>query len=116
MCIIACNSDSGTPPKAAPSAPTLAEVGETIFRTNCAACHNPKADMVGPKMVGVISRWDGDTVQLKAFIKNPAKLINEKEPHAVTSYKRFAPTMMTAFPLSDQDFTALFAYFRSIEE
>jgi cytochrome c2 len=33
--------------------------GKSIFKSNCAACHNPKADGTGPALQGVTSRWEG---------------------------------------------------------
>ncbi len=31
--------------------------GKEIFKANCAACHNPKADGTGPALMGVTARW-----------------------------------------------------------
>lgn len=33
--------------------------GRNLFKGNCAACHNPKADGTGPALMGVTSRWEG---------------------------------------------------------
>jgi cytochrome c2 len=33
--------------------------GKTLFKGNCAACHNPKADGTGPALMGVTARWEG---------------------------------------------------------
>lgn len=32
--------------------------GKSLFKSNCAACHNPKADGTGPALMGVTSRWE----------------------------------------------------------
>ncbi len=32
--------------------------GKALFKSNCAACHNPKADGTGPALQGVTSRWE----------------------------------------------------------
>ena len=32
--------------------------GKTLFKSNCASCHNPKADGTGPALSGVTARWD----------------------------------------------------------
>lgn len=31
--------------------------GKSLFKSNCASCHNPKADGTGPALVGVTARW-----------------------------------------------------------
>jgi len=33
--------------------------GKNLFKGNCAACHNPKADGTGPALMGVTARWEG---------------------------------------------------------
>jgi mono/diheme cytochrome c family protein len=33
------------------------EEGRELFKANCAACHNPKADGTGPALIGVTARW-----------------------------------------------------------
>src|SRR5580698_7371143 len=32
--------------------------GKDLFKTNCSACHNPKANGVGPALKGVTARWE----------------------------------------------------------
>ncbi len=32
--------------------------GKALFKSNCAACHNPKADGTGPALMGVTARWE----------------------------------------------------------
>lgn len=32
--------------------------GKALFKGNCAACHNPKADGTGPALMGVTARWE----------------------------------------------------------
>ncbi|HLP51741.1 MAG TPA: cytochrome c [Chitinophagales bacterium] len=31
--------------------------GKSLFKSNCASCHNPKADGTGPPLQGVTARW-----------------------------------------------------------
>jgi cytochrome c2 len=113
--LLSCNSSSqqGEQSGASPGNP-LVEHGKAVFQTNCSSCHNLKNDIVGPSLNGVLARWDNDTVKLRAYIHNPAKMIEEKEPHALKAYERFKPTVMTPFPnLSDEDINAMIAYFQS---
>ncbi|MDB5281343.1 MAG: hypothetical protein JWO06_418, partial [Bacteroidota bacterium] len=32
--------------------------GKTLFKANCASCHNPKVDGTGPALNGVTARWE----------------------------------------------------------
>ncbi|HLP51215.1 MAG TPA: c-type cytochrome [Chitinophagales bacterium] len=32
--------------------------GKSLFKSNCASCHNPKADGTGPALQGVTARWE----------------------------------------------------------
>jgi cytochrome c2 len=32
--------------------------GKSLFKSNCAACHNPKVDGTGPALQGVTARWE----------------------------------------------------------
>lgn len=34
------------------------EEGKSLFKSNCASCHNPKADGTGPALAGVTARWE----------------------------------------------------------
>ena len=94
--------------------PTIVETGKAVFQQNCTTCHLLKGDATGPALQGVLSRWDGDTALLRAYIRNPQKMIDDKEPHALKAYEKWKPTVMTPFPkLDDADINALIAYFQS---
>lgn len=94
--------------------PSIIERGKTVFGQNCSSCHLLKKDAIGPALQGILSRWDGDSAQLKAYIHNPEKLFADKELHAGKAYEKFKPAMMPGFPtLSDADLNALIAYFQS---
>ncbi len=32
--------------------------GKSLFKSNCAACHNPKVDGTGPALMGVTAKWE----------------------------------------------------------
>lgn len=91
-----------------------ADQGKAIFQQYCTACHLMEADVAGPALKGVVARWNNDTERLKAYIRNPQKLIDEKDPNAVAAYEKYKPQVMTPFPqLSDADLDALIAYLHS---
>lgn len=91
-----------------------AAAGKAIFRQHCSTCHLLSSNATGPALQGVLTRWDGDSAALRAYIRNPAKSIEQKEPHALKAWEQYKPTVMTPFlNLSDGDLNALIAYFQS---
>jgi cytochrome c551/c552 len=86
--------------------------GSAIFQQNCATCHNMVKAATGPALAGVLQRWDYDTARLKAFIRNPGRMISEGDSLAVRSFEKYKPIVMPAFPnLSDDDLNKLITHF-----
>lgn len=87
--------------------------GREIFMGNCASCHNPLKDAVGPKLAGITKRrtekW------LRTWISNSSKMIAEGDKEALALYNEWGKTSMTAFPLSDAEMNKLIDYLKSIE-
>jgi cytochrome c551/c552 len=81
--------------------------GEILFKANCASCHKPDMNFTGPALKGALQRWGGDKKALYAFIRNPAKSENA---YAQALKKKWAPTMMTAFNLSDAALDSIMDY------
>ena len=69
--------------------------GEATFKRFCSACHNFQEDGIGPHLGGltrtVSSTW------IKNFIRNPRKMISEKDPRALEKFTEYN-TYMTPFP------------------
>lgn len=89
--------------------------GETLFKTNCAACHALDKQMVGPALGGVVDRLKTeqnlDTDWLHKWIKDNKSLRESGDKYANEVYEKFNKTEMTAFPsLSDQDIDDILAY------
>jgi mono/diheme cytochrome c family protein len=92
--------------------------GKNLFKSNCAACHNPKADGTGPVLIGAMARWEkagnfkGKTGKqwLYAWIRNWNEPVEAGYPYAKEmSYMR--ASVMNVFPqLSDADIDALLVY------
>lgn len=90
------------------------EAGKTLFRNNCASCHNKdmKSKMTGPALGGTQERWaDYPEEDLYRWIRNSQTMINEGHPRAVELWAEWKPTVMNNFPnLSDQDIANLLGY------
>lgn len=114
--LAACGDDAPKQPLEVAQGNVQVEEGKSIFRQQCTTCHLFAKDAVGPALQGVLARWDGDSVALRAYIRNPAASIDAKEPHAVKAWEKWKPSVMTPFPnLSDEELNALIAYFQSAQ-
>jgi mono/diheme cytochrome c family protein len=84
--------------------------GETIFKNNCATCHNVTAEKsVGPGLKGITERRDFPW--LVSWIHNPAAVIASGDPYAVKLYNQYNQAQMTSFPnLSEDDIRGILAY------
>lgn len=85
--------------------------GAQLFNNYCLQCHGLNDDKIGPKLAGVLARWDNDTSRIAAFIRNPQKVIASGDKRAVAVAKEWNYAMMTPMPhLSDAEINALLEY------
>lgn len=94
------------------------EAGKTLFRNNCASCHNKdmKSKMTGPALGGAETRWaDYPKEDLYSWIRNSQALINSGHPKAVELWNEWKPTVMNNFPnLTDADLVNLLGYIDAV--
>ncbi len=92
--------------------------GKSLFKSNCAACHNPKVDGTGPALQGVTARWEaaGDfggktgTQWLNVWIKNYNDPVKAKYKYAV-DMANSRPSAMNVFnTLKDADVENILLY------
>ena len=81
--------------------------GESIFRTRCSACHKFGADGVGPDLMAVAEKHDRNW--LTRWIKEPDKMLAERDPLATALLKKYSIPMPN-MRLTDQDVEAVIAY------
>lgn len=90
------------------------KVGATIFRNQCASCHNKnmKDNLTGPALGGVEERWaEYPREDLYAWIRNSQAMIAQGHPRAVELWAEWGPTLMSNFPaLTDAEMEGLLAY------
>ena len=90
------------------------ETGQQIFQDLCAACHTiGKGRTVGPDLAGVTSRREESW--LKRQIKDPERLIAEKDPIAMQLLKESKNIPMVTLELNDAQVVAVIAYLKSTE-
>ena len=87
----------------------VAQQGETLFNTNCVACHMMSdEDLIGPGMKGVTERREKEWI--KSFVKNSQAVIKSGDEYAVALYEKYNKAVMTSFNFTDEEFEALYAY------
>lgn len=96
---------------------TEAERGKTLFKNNCATCHNKnmKDKMTGPALDGVSERWkDYPRSDLFRWIRHSQKMIKEGHPRAAQLWKEWKPTVMNDFrELTDGEISAILEYIKA---
>jgi cytochrome c551/c552 len=88
-----------------------AQDGKAIFQSKCASCHVMGRDMTGPNLEGVLARWEGNTDNLKLWIKNWNKAVKAGIPRAI-AVQSFSGSEMTPFEdaLSEPELDAVVKY------
>ena len=92
-----------------------AETGQQIIQDICAPCHTiGKGKLVGPDLAGVTARREANW--LRRQIKEPDKLIEEKDPLALQLLKEAEDVEMPPPEISDEGLAAVIAYLKSTEQ
>lgn len=92
--------------------------GKTLFKGNCAACHNPKVDGTGPALMGVTARWEaagdykGKTGKewLYVWIKNYDDAVKGGYKYAVDMLNSRPANMNVFASLKDADIDKILLY------
>jgi cytochrome c2 len=84
--------------------------GETLFKNNCAACHNTNDEvLVGPGLKGISERRPIDWI-IK-WVHNPQAVIASGDKYANDLYTKFNKAAMTPYPnFSDDQIKGIVAY------
>ncbi len=111
-------SQADTTAAAAPAAAGGGDAanGETIFKNNCASCHNPTAEKsVGPGLKGIEQRRD--YAWIKPWIQNSQKVIASGDAYATALYAEYNKAQMTSFPtFGDKEIKDVLAYIANYKE
>lgn len=91
-------------------------LGENLFRTRCAPCHTiGSGDImeiddrrVGPDLLGVTQKRDRNW--LERWLKEPEKMLEEKDPIAMELYAKYKNVAMPNMQLNEIEVSALLDY------
>lgn len=84
----------------------FAQDGKAIFNANCAACHKPDKDFVGPALMGAKARWEENSSieNLYKWVQNSGALIEEGDAYANKLIKKWkAPMPPQALSIEEID-------------
>lgn len=73
------------------------ELGESLFKANCASCHHPSRNLTGPALGDALSKYEADTTFLYDWVRNAPEMIRNEDPKAIALSNWGAGKMM-AFP------------------
>ena len=114
LLLSACNDDVRTSGQGNSQPLSGIEQGKVLFQQRCATCHALAQDMTGPKLEGVLARWNNDSARIKAFIHNSSAAIGSGDALALEAARRGNGGTMPAFPdLSDAELNQLLDYFQN---
>ncbi len=101
-------------PQAAEASASVPE-GEKIFSQICTACHTiGKGKLVGPDLAGVTTRREEGW--LTRQIKEPDRMIAEKDPIVMELIKESNNVPMVPLGLTDAEVQSVIAYLKSTEQ
>ncbi|MBC6399847.1 MAG: c-type cytochrome [Ekhidna sp.] len=94
--------------------PTDQEViaaGEATYKANCTQCHQIWEVRLGPALNNVYERRSIEWLQ--SWIKNSQAMIASGDEQAVALWEEYQPTVMPAYPFTDEQVMELIAYIKS---
>lgn len=94
----------------APEAPAHSH-GESLYRSRCDSCHTiGGGELLGPDLLGVTQQRERSW--LVRWLKEPDKMLEEKDPIALELAARYEGLTMPNLRLGDEDAAALVEYLR----
>jgi cytochrome c2 len=83
--------------------------GENLFKANCATCHKPAENYVGPALKGVASRWESKEL-LYDFVRNSQEVI-ARNTYAKKIFEEYKQSPMLPYPhLKDEEIQGILDY------
>lgn len=93
-----------------PTDAALVSAGESLFKANCAQCHEIHEVVIGPALKDVHDRRPKEW--LLKWIKNSQKVIQSGDEYAVALYNEYQKNVMPSYPFSDDQITSILSYIK----
>jgi len=94
------------------SMPSIAQDGESIFKSTCAACHTTTArKLIGPGLANIHDKRTNEW--FTEFVKSSQTVINSGDAEAIKIFEEYNKVIMPDQLLSDVEITAVFEYIKS---
>jgi cytochrome c2 len=109
--LVGCNNptDNNTENNAPENIVSTTNNGENLFKANCASCHKPAENYVGPALKGVVSRWESKEL-LYDFVRNSQEVIG-RNAYAKKIFEEYKQSPMLPYPqLKDEDIQSILDY------
>ena len=94
-----------------PTDESVIAAGEATYKANCTQCHQIWEVRIGPSLNNVYERRSIEWLNL--WIKNSQAMIASGDEQAVALWEEYKPTVMPAYPFSDDEVMELIAYIKS---
>lgn len=102
---------SGSIAQEIPSDASIIAAGESAFKANCTQCHQIWEVRLGPALNGIHEKRSIEW--LNSWIKNSQAMIQSGDEDAVALWDEYQPTVMPAYPFSDEQVMELLAYIKA---
>ncbi|GGB10228.1 cytochrome c [Puia dinghuensis] len=87
----------------------FAQDGKALFQTNCASCHSPFKQIIGPALKGAVDRIP-DKNLLHDWVRNNTKVLASGNPYFTGLYNQFKVPMNTFPSMTNGEIDAIFKY------
>ncbi len=94
-----------------PTDESVISAGESTYKANCTQCHEIWEVKLGPALNAVHERRSIEW--LNSWIKNSQALIATGDEQAVALWEEYQPTVMPAYPFTDDQVMELIAYIKA---
>jgi len=84
--------------------------GEALFKQKCAACHAINRRVTGPKLKGLVEKYDNDLDWLIRFTRNNIEMRKSGDARAIQVYDEYNGLAMNIFTLSDKEILSILSY------
>jgi cytochrome c2 len=86
--------------------------GEKLFKANCASCHKPDKDFIGPALMGAKTRWEENSSldNLYAWVKNSQAVIESGDAYATELFGKWNNSVMAPQAVNVEEIDAIMDY------